>query len=315
MSFNFKRLKIKRIIILFIVIIFVAVGLMLLINNIKYKKSYEYKLIKIGYNTNEISKIKSSLKDKEVDKILTMTYDKNIVKFIKEKYFIFSNLKGYLDYYKENESLKFTNIVAIINTNSEDEWYKNVRNTDVNKGNLMLVNKYYALSSEYVPEDLVLISTRYSYNGNYASESILDSLINMIDAAKEEGYTLIVSQGYRSYEDQKEAYETYEKYHTTEEADVYAARAGHSEYQTGLSVLIKPYNKVVENVTNSEEYNWIINNSYKFGFILRYPEGKEKITGFTFDPWRYRYVGIEVAQKIHEENITFDEYYAYYLEK
>ncbi len=310
---DFKRLKIKRIIIVVAAIVLIVIGLISLINGIKYRKSYEYKLTKLGYNEKEINKIEGSLENKEIDKLLNLSYNKNSVKFIDEKYFIFSNLEEYLDYYDENSDIDYKKVIAIINTNANDEWYKNVKNTDTNEVSLMLVNKYYGLSSDYVPEDLILISNKYSYEGNYVSESILDALIEMLNAAKTEGYTLVVSQGYRSYEDQKKAYDTYEKHHTTQEADVYAARAGYSEYQTGLSVLIKPYKKVVANAIESSEYNWLVDNSYKYGFILRYSQDKEDITGFKFDPWRYRYVGVNAATEIHEEDITFDEYYAFHL--
>ena len=90
-------------------------------------------------------------------------------------------------------------------------------------------------------------------------------------------------------------------------ADTYSARAGSSEHQTGLAVDINTASSRA-NFQNTKEYKWLINNSYKYGFIERYPKGKTNITGYKYEPWHYRYVGIEAASIIHEKGITFEEY-------
>ena len=136
----------------------------------------------------------------------------------------------------------------------------------------------------------------------------------MLDKAKTDGYTMLVEQGYRSYEDQEEAYNTIKDSSGINAADRQAARAGHSEYQTGLSISLNVY-KVEDGLNASEGATWLENNSYQYGFIIRYPENTSDITGFKDEKWRLRYVGVEAAKKIHEEGITFDEYYAYYIEK
>ena len=102
----------------------------------------------------------------------------------------------------------------------------------------------------------------------------------------------------------------------SEYADEIAARPGHSEHQTGLALdIFCTTNSNTKTFKDSEAYQWLLNNAYKYGFILRYPEGKENITGFTFESWHYRYVGTEIATYIYENDITFDEYYAYFTEK
>ena len=94
-----------------------------------------------------------------------------------------------------------------------------------------------------------------------------------------------------------------------------AARAGHSEHQTGLSLdIFSKTDTTTSNFKNSLAYTWLTNNAYKYGFIERYPENKEDITGFSAEAWHWRYVGVDAATYIHENDITFDEYYAYYLE-
>lgn len=175
----------------------------------------------------------------------------------------------------------------------------------------MLVNKFYKLDSSYTPEDLIEVSSTYGFSGNFVSESIYDELTDMLSDARSDGYTILVSQGYRSYTDQEDAYNDIEDAYGTSEADDVAARPGHSEYQTGLSVELDVYGG-----TDTEEAKtWLNVNAYKYGFILRYPSGKENITGFDSNAWRYRFVGTDIARKIHEENITFDEYYMYYINK
>jgi len=217
-----------------------------------------------------------------------------------------------LDYINENNG-NLTDIVAKVNTKASLGWYKSIADTDTSKGELMLVNKFYKLSETYAPSDLVDVSLSYAYEGKQVSKMMYDSLTNMLDAAKESGYNLVVSQGYRSYADQEEAYNDIEASSGVDYADKVAARPGHSEYQTGLSVVVKPLYTEGSDMENSPEHTWILENAYKYGFILRYPKDKENITGFSYDAWRLRYVGSNAARIIHNENITFDEYYEYYI--
>lgn len=311
---NKKKLNVKRLGIFCACILVLLIVLIVFINSLieeaKLKETIEYKLGEVGYSSGEIKLIKEELNDKEIEKILNSTYNKNLSKVIKEKYFIFSNLDKYLDYLNENSSVTPTKAISIVNTGANNEWYSNIKETDTSKNELMLVNKFYGLSESYEPSDLVNVSSTYGYEGKKVSESIYDSLTNMLDAAKENGYTLLVNQGYRSYADQLEAYTDIEDVNGTEVADARAARAGHSEYQTGLSVELSTYGAEV-----GTETEWLLDNSYRFGFVVRYPEGTSDITCFTSDAWRVRYVGRDVATKMYNENITFDEYYEFYLNK
>jgi LAS superfamily LD-carboxypeptidase LdcB len=134
-------------------------------------------------------------------------------------------------------------------------------------------------------------------------------------AKNEKGYNIVISSSYREYADQKELYDRRKKDKGEKEADKFAARPGHSEHQLGLAIDLDLYGKTYEKFEDTEEYAWLLENCYKYGFILRYPKDKEDITGYSFESWHYRYVGKEVAKYIHENNITFDEYYEYYLNK
>ena len=135
----------------------------------------------------------------------------------------------------------------------------------------------------------------------------------MYNDALKDDITLILNSSYRSYSEQDETWLTRKKAYGTEKADQYAARAGYSEHQTGLALDINQFNTTEKDFENTPAFTWLSNNAYKYGFILRYPEGKENITGYSYESWHYRYVGKDVAKKITDEGITFDEYYAYYI--
>ena len=124
--------------------------------------------------------------------------------------------------------------------------------------------------------------------------------------AKKEGLTLVANSTFRTYATQEKTYNYYKTNKGSAYADSYAARPGHSEHQTGLAIDISTLNSTSENFEDTPEFNWLIDNAYKYGFILRYPENKEHLTGFDYESWHYRFVGLDVAKKIHEENITFD---------
>ena len=309
-----RKLNVKKLGIfiggLVILLLLIILGIKSLIDESKLRKSVEYKLGELGYSDNEIEYVKSR-SENEVNYLLNHEYSVNITKLMKEKYFIFGNLDKYLDY--ANSEGNLSNVISKVNTKAYLGWYKNIYDTDISKNELMLVNKFYKLDESYVPEDLIDVSLSYAYQGKQVSKVMYDALTNMIDGAKESGYNLVVSQGYRSYIDQSDAYDSIESSSGVDYADTVAARPGHSEYQTGLSVVVKPLYSEGDDMEESLEHSWIMDNAYKYGFILRYPKGKEDITGFSYDAWRLRYVGSNTARIIHNENITFDEYYEYYI--
>lgn len=189
----------------------------------------------------------------------------------------------------------------------------------VNQGSIeMMVNKHFAMSSDYEPGDLTEASIRYASRGLVLSQTAYDALKLMCDAAaQEEGETTLrmyASSGYRDYAYQEDLYNTYVKRYGEEEADTIAARPGHSEHQTGLTVdMASLSNGGLSKFGESPEYQWMLNNAHKYGWILRYPEGKEQITGYSAEPWHWRYVGVDLATKIYNSKLTFDEYYMLYM--
>lgn len=307
-----KKSVIKKGIIL-LIIICAIIAINKTISVMKYHKTDEYKLKQIGYNIEEINRIEQESEENK-NYILNNEYNENIVNIMNEKYYLSKNLEKYVNYEKDNKDKQLSQIISIINTNRNNEFYSNIKDTDTNLKELMLVNKYNKLSETYEPENIINIPLTYAYSGEKTSEKALEYYKVMHNAAKQDGINLVISSGYRSYQEQQETYEEYEKI-KKEKIDTYAARPGHSEHQTGLAFDILTLGVRTTEFDQTKEFNWLQENSYKYGFILRYPKGKEDITGFDYESWHYRYVGIEAATKIHDEGITFDEYYAYYVEK
>ena len=118
---------------------------------------------------------------------------------------------------------------------------------------------------------------------------------------------------WKGYEDQEYVYNQKKGSLGTEKADLIAIHPGYSEHQTGLAIDVSTPGANTTTFDTTDEFKWLENNAHKYGFILRYPKGKQYLTGIAYESWHYRYVGIEAATKIHDEGITFDEYYEFYL--
>ena len=312
-----RKLKLKPfVVILVVIILMLLVGIFVkkIIDDINYKKTYEYKFITMGYSMDDFKKI-DKLSNSSKDYLLTIKYNKSIVDLINEKYFLEKNLKIYIEYSKDSE-YDLHNIIAVINVGSNNEFYTNTKKTDISKGITMLTNKFYYLDSSYNEENMVKVSKQYSYGENQMLTSdTFDAFLSMFNAAKKDNITLIINSSFRNYEDQEEIYDYYKRVKGVEEANKIAAKPGHSEHQTGLAVDIQTYGSRADTFDQSDAFKWLSENAYKYGFILRYPKDKKYITGYEYESWHYRYVGAEVAKYIHENNITFDEYYAYFIEK
>lgn len=307
-----KKFNYFRFFIFIVIFVSIIIGVVYLVKSNIYKNSYEFKLLEKGYSEEEINKLLTNFEDK-VDDILTMDYNEHIIPFMEEKYFIYSNMNTYLEYKEKNKKKDYNKIVQLINVEMHLDWLDNQKDTDTSKNELMLVNRIYGLSSDFVPSDLVDVPTQFAYDGKKLSQSVLDKVIELITKAKEVGYTFVISDGYRSYEEQKDIYDSYADYYGISETDTFVARPGHSEYQTGMTFDLKPYNKVIDDVSTNEEYLWLKDNAYKFGFIFRFDKEHESLTGFPSASWRLRYVGKDAAIVIHNEGICFEEYYAYFV--
>ena len=176
-----------------------------------------------------------------------------------------------------------------------------------------LVNKFYYLGKDYVPDDLEVIDGIYARDSAKAVKVAATTFKKMADDARNEGLTIKVTTGYRSYNFQSTLYNNYVKIDGVKEADTYSARPGYSEHQLGYSLdLTNAKNVGFRDFDKTKEYEWLSKNAYKYGFIQRYPKDKEYITGYMYESWHYRYVGDDIAKYIYENNLTYEEYYAYF---
>lgn len=281
----------------------------------QYKQTTLYKLTKHGYTLEEAKKLESYFQEEDLINILNKEKNSTIVSLIEEKYYIHKNLDRYLEYQDKNKDKSLNDVVAIVNVYQDYKHYEHDIESDTSLGILLNVNKYFYITENFEPLDISNISLRYSYEGNKINKEANDAYISMWNAANSDGYTLIVNSSFRDYDTQTNVYDNIKASKGTKEADKVAARPGHSEHQTGLAIdVFEINNQSTETFKDSPAYTWLLDNAYKYGFIERYPENKEYLTGYSFEAWHWRYVGEEVAKKIHDENITFDEYYAFYIE-
>lgn len=313
-----KRIKFKKQFKIFIlVIILLIIGSIFGIKKYKeykYQQTYEYKLLQKEYSIDEINIILNKLTDTRINELLERDYIPSLTKLLNEKYFIYKNLDRYLTYYQKNPKEDFSKIIAMVNVNRDRNYYEETIPTDTSLDTLMLVNKYYYLDEDYEPDNLVDVSSSYAYEGNILREDIYEIFKEMCNDAKEDDIILILNSSYRTYKDQEETWTRRKNLYGIEKADAYAARAGFSEHQTGLALDINEYKSQEDDFEDTDAFKWLSDNAYKYGFILRYTKEGEDITGYSYESWHYRYVGKEVAKQIKDENITFDEYYAYYIE-
>ena len=181
--------------------------------------------------------------------------------------------------------------------------------TDLNDQSVLLVNKYYYLESDFDPK-LASIADEYAfYDDMYLNSVAYSHFVDLQNDARKLGYQIYALSAYRSYEDQLSIYNRYKSENGQAYADTWSARPGYSEHQTGLVIDVVSTSNSLGAFENTNEYIWMKDNSYKYGFILRYPKGKEDITGYSNEPWHYRYVGEEVAQYIFENDLCLEEYW------
>ncbi len=314
-----KRKLNKRGIILLISIFILIIGGVVSIKYIKYINSYEYKFKELGYSKDNIDYF-VTLDTEKKEYLLKIDYNEEIINILKQKYFLWKNIDKYIEYYNSNKDKSFDNIISIINVGSDKEWYTNTKTTDISNKTTMLVNKFHSLPDDYdemlTEEDLLTnISNWYSYGSHKIMKEVYENYKEMSKVADGEGLKLIINSGYRTNQLQIDIYQEKKDSGGLEYADNYAARPGFSEHQTGLALdIFTPKYSTMSTFQNSPEYDWLIKNAHKYGFILRYPEGKEHITGYSYEPWHYRYVGKDLASKVFESGLTYDEYYAYYME-
>lgn len=302
------RKKIKLLLCIFLVII-VSYTTITLFKNYQnnnyefyipsFKESYNEqsrKLEELHYSSKEIEIIISKVSIDNINYLIENKINKSpVIKIVNEKYYIDTYLQDYITYYNDNQDKEMTDIIAIINTHSLNT---NTEKTDISKNQFTILNKYYNIDSSYPnEEELVTIDSKYHLNKveTKIKKIAYDAFIKMYDDAPVDSKFKITS-AYRNFSTQESLYN-----YAISQNQSTTAKQGHSEHQTGYSIDIDKSN------------TWLKENAHKYGFILRYPENKEYLTGYSYNETHYRYCGIECATYIYENNITYEEYYEYFI--
>lgn len=249
-------------------------------------------------------------------------FNKKEITFVKENDLKYEDFSLYLKYenfdilnyylYEEVREDNYSHLEAINIVNNPNYYtsYSEIEQALFTNTCHILINKHYFIDTNFIPLSLDNLE---NYNLNYvkrenetmqASTIALKELEIMNESAHKEGIELLIYSAYRTFEKQEYLY-----YVVNLENDNYSAKPGHSEHQCGLAFDISD---TVYGLTayfeESDTFKWLIENSYKFGFILRYPKDKENITLYKFEPWHFRYVGKEIAKYIYENDLTLEEY-------
>lgn len=279
------------------------------------------KLLDLGYKNKDINTFYEKV-PKSIDVITSNKYDKNIINYISLDYFKEENLDRYIKYdFIDTKSVYDTTIlkekynyedtVTFVNAYLDKDYYSNDIPLSKDKASKLdvIVNKYYKLDKDYEPEDLTVINSKFASGTQKLRKEAADKFEEMASDMLKENLKIYAGSTYRSYSYQEGLYNRYVKKDGFKEAETYSARAGYSEHQLGLAVDVVngKWNYLSE---GDKEYTWLINNSYKYGFILRYPHESEYITGYVFEDWHFRYLGIDLATKVYESKLTYDEYIA-----
>ena len=217
-----------------------------------------------------------------------------------------------INYY--NEYKKSNNLIKSLNVVNHPEYYnENIKEISPNiksKSHLTLVNKKYYLNENYILDNLSIIENVKKIHRvdeiMMMEKDAYNAYLKLYEKAKQENIELVIYSAYRTISKQKDLYNN--------STSRLVAYPGHSEHQTGLAVDISTLNSgLTIHFENTDSFKFLNNYAHEYGFILRYPKNKENITGYNYEPWHYRYVGINHAKIIKENNLTLEEYLYSYI--
>lgn len=295
-----KKLKTKNFLVFIIIIILIITSIIYGINKSKNNNT----------NSKEQNKIENKDKVNNTKELTELEKAKKDLAYYKDEY-----EDAYKEYREKNKDLSIEKVITNVNIGLNYDYYTHTKATKDLNTNTILVNKYNYLTEDYVPENLQTVDKKYSSKTLQLVDYAKEAFEELSEAASKENYTVLAMSSYRSYQYQYNLYNRYVNTDGIEAADTYSARPGYSEHQTGLAVDVYNGKEDFTNFEKTKEYNWMQDNAYKFGFILRFPKDKVLETGYQYESWHYRYVGKEIAKYIHDNNLCFEEYYATHLIK
>lgn len=231
---------------------------------------------------------------------------KNIYYADKDKY------ERYNRYEKLNPDMNLEEVVWRVDANLDQEFYDEsyTKNADKDGSEPLLINKYNKVSTDYEPDELVQIE------GNYvATPETVEAYQNLTKDLEDLDMKIYIVSSYRDIAYQQRLYDYYLKSDSKEEVDTYSSRPGYSEHHTGRALDISQVAENLNAFEGSDEAKWVYENAYKYGFIVRYKAEQTDVTGYIFEPWHITYVGMDIANTMHDEGIeTLEEYVVKYVD-
>lgn len=221
-----------------------------------------------------------------------------------------NHVERYYLYQEKNPALDTETVVWHVESNLDQDFYdkKYVSYVDKNWSDPLLINKFNRVSDDFEPEKLVKIEGEY-----LATPETAKAYKKLIADLEAEGMKIYVTSAYRSVAYQKDLYNRYLRTDTKAVVDTYSARPGHSEHHTGRALDVSQIYNNLDAFEGSEEAQWVYENAYKYGFIIRYTENNIDVTGYMYEPWHITYVGQDISMKMHTEGIeTLEEYVVKY---
>lgn len=298
--------------------------------SVYYKEKYFERYSRIDYQNQKhlIKNINTMIKKKytnsEISTILAHGNDEDVTEFAKrdrvryiDEFFSYDFAKlrlydRYVNYSNETGEDEETTVIYI-NLDLDKAPYEEA--TEVKEFSTeMLINKHFYVGEKFEPDDLVKIDKKYASEEDMKlNRTAYNAFLEMNNAASKEKLGLVINSAYRSYKDQEDITNLYLNSYGQNYVDKFVAKPGFSEHQTGLCFDV---GSTTTNVfARSKEYTWMEENAYKYGFIQRFTPEFEDITGFRTEAWHFRYVGKKAAKEIHDENMSYEEYYARNLMK
>jgi len=233
-----------------------------------------------------------------------------------EKYphFFIENAERYEDYQERNPDMPFDVVIALVNVNNDMVGYRDVDIVADSTEISLLLNKNFSLPPDWVPDELIDIGRGYLMHPQAAEQFII-----MREAMREDNLNLVVISTYRNFARQRNLFNNALATRGVARAERAFARVGHSEHHTGLAVDVMHRGHTGGTMTSmrferSMQFSWLVENAHEYGFILRYPQGYLEISGYIFEPWHWRYVGVPIATAMYDrEIVSYEEFYGRYL--
>lgn len=230
-----------------------------------------------------------------------------------------SNTERYLAYLALHQDESMEDIVVEVNIGIDQPFFTNVKVIEDTSDRTMLINKYHGLPENYEPEELIVtpspctIGFHYSCSTNdpqYVEKVAGEHFNELVEAGAQVGIKVNSIASYRTYDYQRNLYNYNYNTYGQEHADLYYARPGQSEHNSGLAIDVTLNDMNYNEIEIGPDYPWLMENMADYGFILRYPEDKTHLTGYGYESWHLRYVGKDTAQEIMNQGWCLEEYYA-----